>query len=118
MFDSGILTVRRGVDVTPPGGIPEIDYQVIWSSYYSERTVGTTRWFNAQQYDARADLLIRVPRIYSLNVESDVVRLSPYSHKDDRKYLIIQIQHVTDDDGLPATDLTLQMTEVDDGEIA
>lgn len=118
MFDSGTLSVRRGVDVTPPGGMPEIDYRVIWTSYYAERTVGVTRWFNAQQYDARPDLLVRVPRIYDLNVESDIVRLSPYSHKDDHKYLIIQIQHVTDDDGLPATDLTLQMTEVDDGQIA
>lgn len=118
MYDSGTITVRRGVDVTPPGGMPEIDYRVVWSSYYSERTVGISRWANAQQYDARADLLIRVPRIYALNAESDIVRLSPYSHKDDRKYLIIQIQHVIDENGLPATDLTLQMTEVDDGEIA
>lgn len=118
MYDSGTITVRRGVDVTPPGGMPEIDYQVVWSSYYSERTVGVTRWYNAQQYDSRADLLIRVPRIYSLNVESDVVRLSPYSHKDKSKYLIIQIQHVLDEDGLPASDLTLQKTEVEDGEIA
>lgn len=118
MFDSGTLAVRRGVDVTPPGGMPEIDYQVIWTSYYAEKTVGVTRWFNAQQHDARSDLLVRVPRIYSLNAESDIVRLSPYSHKDDYKYLIIQIQHVIDDDGLPATDLTLQMTEVDDGQIA
>lgn len=118
VLDSGTLTVWRGVNVTPPGGMPEMDYTHIWTSYYAERTVGVTRWYSAQQYGDRPDLLVRVPRNYGLSVGSDVVRLSPFTHKDTSEYSIIQIQHIIDEDGLPATELSLQKTEVDDEEFA
>lgn len=94
-------------------------YAHVWVSYYAERTVGATRFYAAQQYGQRPDLLVRVPRTYLINAATDVVKLSPYSHKDENEYSILQIQHVFDDDGLPATDLSLQMVdieELDDGQ--
>lgn len=116
VLDSGTLTVWRGVNTTPPGGMPEMDYTHVWTSYYGEKTVGVTRFYSAQQYGARPDILVRVPRNHALNAATDVVRLHPFSYKDTNEYSILQIQHIVDEDGLPATELSLQKTDIDDEE--
>ena len=82
MLDSGVLTAWRGANKAPAGGMPVMEYEQVWGSYYENRTIGVTRYYTAQQ------------------------------HGDRNAYRVTQKQDVIDDDGLPATDLTL---ERDDG---
>lgn len=110
-LDSGELTVWRGENISPPGGMPKMQYKQIWGSCYEDRTIGVTRYYTAQQHGDRADLLVRVNRTYEIKPAQDRVTIAPYSHKDDGVYRITQKQDVLDD-GLPACDLTL---ERDDG---
>ena len=112
-LDSGELTVWRGTNTAPAGGMPQMTYTQIWGSYYEDRTVGIQRWYTAQQHGDRPDLLVRVHRTWALRTATDRVTLAPYGWEDEGgAYRIVQIQQVTDDNGLPATDLTL---ERDDG---
>lgn len=56
--------------------------------------------------------MVRVQRTYEIKPAEDRIILEPYDHKDGNAYRVTQKQDVIDDDGLPATDLTL---ERDDG---
>lgn len=111
-LDSGELTVWRGTNTSPPGSMPVMSYTQVWGSYYQDRTIGVTRYYTAQQYGDRADVMVRVQRTYEISPAEDRVILSPYDHQDGNAYRVTQKQDVLDDDGLPATDLTL---ERDDG---
>lgn len=112
-LDSGILTVWRGENISPPGGMPDMRYKQIWGSYYEDRTIGVQRWYTAQQHGDRPDFLVRVPRTWDISTGTDRVILSPFGWQDKGgAYKITQIQQVLDDAELPMTDLTL---ERDDG---
>lgn len=111
-LDSGELTVWRGENVSPPGGRPEMRYRQVWGCCFQDRTVGVTRYYTAQQHGNRVDALVRIPRTYEISPAEDRVTLAPYDRRDSSAYRITQKQDVLDDDGLPATDLTL---ERDDG---
>ena len=88
-------------------------YKQIWGAYYQDRTIGIQRWYTAQQHGDRPDFLVRVPRTWELSTATDRVILEPFGWQDNGgAYRIVQIQQVLDDNGLPATDLTL---ERDDG---
>ena len=118
MLDSGELTVWRGANTAPSGGMPVMAYTQIWGSYYQARTIGVNRYYTAQQHGDRADVMVRVHRTYDVNPATDKVILSPYDHKDGNAYRITQKQDVEDDNGLPATDLTLERDEgIDAGAI-
>ena len=39
-LDSGILTVWRGTNTAPAGGMPVMTYKQIWGAYYQDRTIG------------------------------------------------------------------------------
>ena len=117
-LDSGELTVWRGANTAPSGGMPVMAYTQIWGSYYQARTIGVNRYYTAQQHGDRADVMVRVHRTYDVNPATDKVILSPYDHKDGNAYRITQKQDVEDDNGLPATDLTLERDEgIDAGTI-
>lgn len=107
-LDSGTLTVWRGMNSAPAGSMPVLKYAQIWGSYYEDRTVGIQRYYTAMQHDSRVDAMVRVNRTYEVRPADDRVVLSPFSHQDGSAYRIIQLQQVLDDDGLPATDLTLE----------
>lgn len=111
-LDSGTLTAWRGVNETPPGGMPDMEYSKIWGSYYGDKTVGVTRFYTAKQYGDTVDMVVQVQRTYDLKAASDLIVLSPFSHKEDKAYRITQIQQVIDDDGNPRTDLALERTEI------
>lgn len=117
-LDSGTLSVWRGANSAPSGGMPVFDYEYLLTTYYAERTVGVTRYYSAQQYGERPDILVRIPRTYQIQVGNDVVRLNPYSHIDENEYSVLQVQQILDEDGLPVTELSLQITEVDDESFA
>lgn len=117
-LDSGELTVWRGANTAPSGGMPVMAYTQIWGSYYQARTIGVNRYYTAQQHGDRADVMVRVHRTYDVNPATDKVILNPYDHKDGNAYRITQKQDVEDDNGLPATDLTLERDEgIDAGTI-
>ena len=113
LLDSGTLEIRRGENTASPGSMPKYEYKKIWAGYYGEKTVGLQRMQFAMQNDAQADLLVQIQRTYSLKPE-DRVELFPYAYQPEEGanlYKVTQIQQVTDDDGLPKADLTLQRLE-------
>lgn len=111
-LDSGVLTVWRGTNTAPAGTKPELSYVPLWESCYGEKTVGVTRWYTARQHGDRPDCVVQVPRTYELRTGDDLVTLSPFTHRDGGgAYKLVQIQQVTDEDGLPMTDLTLERND-------
>ena len=109
-LDSGTLTIYRLQNTAAPGLMPQLSEVSVETFCYGERTVGATRFYNAQQADMQVDLLVRIPRSYDI-LTGDRARLAPYSHAaSNRPYLVGQVQQVDDEDtGLPATDLSLQL---------
>lgn len=110
-LDSGVLTVWRGTNQSPPGGMPDMGYKQIFGSYYRETTVGIQRYYTAQQYGDRPDMVVRITRTWEIRTATDRVVLQPFGWQDNGSYRITQIQQVTNEDGLPATDLTLERDE-------
>jgi hypothetical protein len=117
-LDTGTLTVYRLQNVADPGMMPIMGEIEILQSCYGERTVGTSRYYNARQADTQVDMLVRIIRTHGL-LAGDRVRLAPYGYEPpELPYLIDQIQQVTDEDtNLPVTDLALRAmtaTEVEE----
>lgn len=83
----------------------------MWESYYEARTVGVQRYYTAMEHAAQADAVVRVPRYYGIAPDTDRITLSPVDHKDTGVYKVLQVQHVMDNDGLSATDITLEGRE-------
>ena len=108
LLDSGELTVWRGANTAPPGGMPTMGYSVVYQGAYGEKTVGITRWYTGQQHGDRPDIVVQIQRTYGLVAGSDLVTLAPYTHQDPKPYKINQIQQVINAENLPMTDLTLQ----------
>lgn len=82
--------------------------QKLYRGYYGEKTVGINRFYTAKAHDDRADLLIQISRCPEIST-ADRCALRCYGRgKGKIYYKILQVQHVTDEDGLPATDLTLE----------
>ena len=114
-YDSGTLELRRGTNTAPAGAAPVLTYEPVWGCYYEARTVGLTRWYTAMEHADRVDLVVRVPRYYGVLTATDRVVLTPVDHEDDGLYKVVQVQQVSDEDGLPATDLSLERTGDLDG---
>ena len=111
-LDSGVLTIWRGENISPAGGMPVMQHQNIFQGYYGEKTVGITRWYTGQQHGDRPDIVVQIQRIYGLKTGTDRVTLAPFTHEDGGSYKINQFQQVVNEENLPMTDLTL---ERDDG---
>lgn len=111
-LDSGTLTAWRGANEAPPGGMPDMEYKEIWGSYYGAKTVGVTRFYTAKQYGDGVDMVVQVQRTYDLQASTDMIVLSPFTHKEQKAYRIVQIQQVVDEDGNQRTDLALERTDV------
>lgn len=108
-FDDGALTILRLVNDAEPGMMPKMSEECIEQTCYGERTVGSARYYNAQQANMQVDILVRIPRTYKA-MTGDRVRLMPYSHEPSEfPYLVVQVQQVTDEEELPATDLSLRV---------
>lgn len=108
LLNDGVATILRGRNTAQPGSKPKIVHDMtVAKTYYGEKTVGINRYWTAQAHDARADLLIEVPLVPDVTVE-DRCMLAPYLLPTGGAYKILQVQHVTDSDGLPCTDLTLE----------
>lgn len=111
-LDSGVLTIWRGENISPAGGMPVMQYKTIYQGYYAEKTVGIARWYTGQQHGDRPDIVVQIQRTYGLKAGTDRVTLAPFACQDTGSYKIDQIQQVVTNENLPMTDLTL---ERDDG---
>lgn len=108
-YDDGVLRLYRLVNDAEPGMMPKMREDLIEETCYGERTVGSSRYYNAQQANMQVDILVRVTRTYNAQT-GDRVRLEPYSHEpSELPYLVIQVQQVADEEGLPATDISLRV---------
>lgn len=108
-LDSGLLTIKRPT-VTADGGLPQPTYSTVFTGYFAYRTVGYNRYFTALAADDRIDLLVRIQRFAAST--KDLVELAPvFPDGSAGVYHIVQVQHLTDDDGLLMTDLSLRRTE-------
>lgn len=116
-LDSGVAMIWRGSNTSPAGSMPVYRYEKLCESYYGDKTVGVTRFWAAKAQDDRADLLIQIQRNSGISAATDRCQLSPYLDLDAAgMYKILQVQQVTDENGLPMTDLTLQRIEALDDE--
>ena len=105
VLDSGVVTLYRQVLISENGDMPDYDWQPFWESYFGSKTVGVTRYYIAKAQNDNIDLLIEVQRNEDISAATDCAKIS------DKWYRITQIQHLTDDDGLPVTDLSLERIE-------
>ena len=84
LLGDGIVTIYRQEDTAQPGEMPEYAY------------------YTAMAHDDRTDMLIEVQRTRELSPATDRAEIGG------AYYRITQVQQVTDDDGLPMTDLALE----------
>lgn len=111
MHDDGTLQILRATVTSEAGRKPVSSYTVIHQACYEERTVGSTRYYNAQQANMQVDMLFRIPRVYGLKT-GDMVTLNPYAcAAPTTLFQIQQVQQVYDDDNLPATDISVQQMQ-------
>ena len=101
LLDSGELTLCTARDVSKPGAMPV--YLLIPRNvhFYGERTIGYGRQYAAMGVNEQVDLLVRIWQDRS-------ARIGMYAVIDDEQYRIDNVQHLTDEEGLKVTDLTLR----------
>lgn len=115
LLDAGVITISApdGLASTP-GGMPVDTYAEYYQGYYAERTVGVNRYWTAKSNQDQIDQLVRIHRLGSVRT-NDLVRLAPfYDTAEAGAYKVLQVQHVEDEDGLPATDLSLERVNFDE----
>lgn len=110
-LDSGIATIYAPVNTAEKGNLPVLSYtREVFKSYYADRTVGINRYYKAKDFDNQADLLIRIQR-KGISTACRC-RLEPSLDVElEGFYKILMVQHIVDDDGQPATELTLERIE-------
>ena len=101
LLDSGQLTLCTAKDVSKPGAMPV--YQLITGNVhlYGERTIGYGRQYAAMGVNEQVDLLARIWQDRS-------ARIGMYALIGEEQYRINNVQHLTDEEGLKVTDLTLR----------
>lgn len=115
LLDSGEAAIWRRDGETEPGAMPTDDYSTeLFKSCYGEKTVGFSRYWTAQAHDRKANLLIEIQRCGKVDTADRCELVSYMDDGADGWYSIIQVQHVTNEDGLPMTDLTLERIDGND----
>ena len=107
VLDSGVLTIFTQENTAAPGMMPVFTFTKRSEHFYEERTVGVSRFYTALQANQHIDM---VARIWQDRGIETVQRCEAGG----QKYLIRQVQHTTDKDGLPVTDLALERMDADD----
>ena len=103
-YNDGICQICEVTNIADPGEMPKDGLKEKIKLRFEERTVGMNRFWTAMQAHARVDMLIRTPRIRSVN-NFDIVVLS-----DGEQYEIKQIQYPKDVEP-PSMDLSLTRLE-------
>jgi hypothetical protein len=101
MLFEGTLKICNLQDTAGPGEMPTEKLVVQSYHYYGDRTIGYGRQYAAMGVEQQVDRLVRIWRDESVHVRQ-------YALLDDgQQYRIDMVQHLTDEDGLKVTDLTL-----------
>ncbi len=110
--DSGSVAIFKKHDPAENGAMPAPVWDVLrCEHYFGVRTVGVTRYWTARGNNDQVDLLIQIDRDASISTR-DRALLHPFTRETvGGWYKILQVQHVVDDDGLLATDLSLERIE-------
>lgn len=109
MMDSGIVHICNLTNSASDGDMPSEVLAVTDSYYFETRTVGYNRQYAAKGVNERVDMLVRVWQDQSIRIGMYAV-LTDYDGQDNAdgdQFRIDNVQHLTNDDGLKVTDLTL-----------
>lgn len=105
LFDAGILTVCTLTNTADPGRKPRQLLMQHSQHYYGERMIGFSRQYAAMGVNEHIDLLARIwmdrtvrVGMYAIDAAGDQFRID-------------NVQHLTDEDGLQVTDLTMSRLE-------
>lgn len=101
LLDSGKLTICTAKDIAPPGAMPKEVLIPGNTHLYGERMIGYSRQYAAMGVNEQVDLLARIWQDRS-------ARIGMVAVINDEQYRIGNVQHLTDEEGLQVTDLTLQ----------
>lgn len=104
-FDK-LLSLYRLQNTADKGRMPDNRLVKISDEFYGERVVGYNRQYVAMGVNQRIDALVRIWKNACVRVNDFAIL------EDGNQYRVDMIQHLTDEDGLPVTDLTL--TRMDD----
>lgn len=105
LLDSGILTIYELKNYYSAGRIPKQTLVEHSKHYYGERTIGFSRQYAAMGVNQQVDLLARIWHDRSIVIGMYA------TDEDGNQYRIDNVQHLTDEDGLRVTDLTLSRIE-------
>ena len=105
LLDSGIVTVCILSADGTKGAEPKETLHPKSSHYYGERTVGYGRQYAAKGVKERVDMLIRVWQDRSIRIDMHAVL------ENNEQYKIGNVQHLTDEDGLLVTDMSLERVD-------
>lgn len=101
MIFEGTLRICKLENIAEAGAMPTEKLVVVSYHYYGDRVVGYNRQYAAMGVQQQVDRLVRIWR-------DDSVTVKMYAILDDgNQYRIDMVQHMTDEDGLKVTDLTL-----------
>lgn len=114
-MDDGILQAYKLINTAAPGDMPKDVLEVLtldgepleWQ--FENRVVGYNRQYVAMGVGERVDMLIRIWRADQIRIGMIAI-LTEYEGQENPlgdQYRISNVQHLTDEDGLKVTDLTL-----------
>lgn len=102
ILGDGIISIVRDKNIAEIGEMPRYEPHEILRSYYGEKTVGVNRYYTAKGQNDSIDMLIQIQRTKEIQPSTDRACIAG------TYYRITQLQQVTDEDGLPMTDLSLE----------
>lgn len=105
LFDAGIINFYKLADTAEPGDMPQPKLISNKYAFYGERTVGFSRQYAAMSVNEQVDMLVRIWYDNSIKIGMYAVP------EDGEQYRITNVQHLTDEEGLKVTDVTLTRLE-------
>lgn len=103
-FDK-LLTLYSLTNTAAKGLKPVNQLSVLSTEYYGDRVIGYNRQYAALGVDQKIDAIVRIWRNTQVHINHYAVL------EDSNQYRIDFVQHLTDEDGLEVTDLTLSRLE-------
>ena len=109
LLDSGIAIILKPVPVSRRGEKPKVEYtEEHGRSCYCEKTGGMQMCWTAKGHQATVDVLVRIQRDAGVRTEYRCRLIPSGDSATGGLYRILQVQQVLDEDGNPATDLSLE----------
>lgn len=100
-LDDGVLSLCVVESTSGQGLKPSIQLKPYQWHYFGERTVGYNRQYAAKGVSEQIDMLVRI-------WQDRTARIGMHALVNGDAYIITNVQHMLDEDGLRITDLTLR----------